>query len=116
MDNSSSEIRLSDTFLRERRSFETLTGSENICTPLWNTSYTPPPPEKTIVEKEKDRLFEESLPDIHEVWNRTYDCQAGAIRIGSMTKNVLEACDEAGKIQGTDDQPSRPVCRHCSAN
>ena len=66
----------------------------------------PPPPEKTIVEKEKDRLFEESLPDIHEVWNRTYDCQAGAIRIGSMTKNVLEACDEAGKIQGTDDQPS----------
>ena len=66
----------------------------------------PPPPEKTIVEKEKDRLFEESLPDIHEVWNRTYDCQAGAIRIGSMTRNVLEACDEAGKIQGTDDQPS----------
>ena len=66
----------------------------------------PPPPEKTIVEKEKDRLFEESLPDIHEIWNRTYDCQAGAIRIGSMTRNVLEACDEAGKIQGTDDQPS----------
>ena len=66
----------------------------------------PPPPEKTIVEKEKDRLFEESLPDIHEVWNRTYDCQAGAIRIGSMTKQVLEACDEAGKIEGADDQPS----------
>ncbi len=66
----------------------------------------PPPPEKTIVEKEKDKLFEESLPDIHEVWNRTYDCQAGAIRIGTMTKKVLSTCDEAGKISGIDDEQS----------
>ena len=65
---------------------------------------TPPPPEKTIVEKEKDRLFEESLPDIHQVWNLTYDCQAGAIRIGTMAKEVVSTCDDAGKIEGTDSQ------------
>ena len=73
-------------------------------TPEAEAEPPPPPPEKTIVEKEKDRLFEDERSNIHDVWNLTYDCQAGAILIDKMAKDVINTCDGASKIEGTDSQ------------
>lgn len=48
---------------------------------------------KSEFEKKKETLVNDSLTDIHEIWNRTYKCQEGAIYIGVKARKMLEECD-----------------------
>jgi serine/threonine protein kinase len=53
------------------------------------------PPAMTEIEKKKDTLVKDSLPDIHEIWTKAYDCQACAIFIDAKAKKIIGFCDEA---------------------
>lgn len=49
----------------------------------------------TETEKKKDTLVKDSLPDIHEIWEKAYNCQACAIYIDKKAKDIINCCEEA---------------------